>query len=214
MWSAMEELSLLTRLSGLRVPGPLPSFSDYHILWAMDIIDLEGSIGRSRLSKSLGLGEGVGRTIIERLRDEGLIQVSRSGCSLTDRGRNVLEGIRRHLSRSMPLTESPIGLGRSNVVILVREASRLVRSGIEERDASIRAGALGAMTLVYSDKILSVPGLSDDSEKDFPEITSQLLGHFQPGEGDVFLIAAADTLTVAELAVRAAALSLLRSERF
>lgn len=210
----MEELSLLTRLSGPRVPGPLPSFSDYHILWAMDIIDLEGSIGRSRLSKSLGLGEGVGRTIVERLRDAALIQVSRSGCSLTDRGKNVLEGIHRHLSRSVPLTESSIGLGISNVVILVREASHLVRSGIEERDATIRAGALGAMTLVYSNKKLSIPGLSDDSEKDFPKIASQLLGHFQPCEGDVFLIAAADNLTVAELAVRAAALSILRSERF
>ncbi len=207
----MEELSLLTRLSGPRVPGPLPSFSDYHMLWAMDIIELEESIGRSRLSTSLGLGEGVGRTIVERLRDEGLIQVSRSGCSLTDRGRNVLEEIHHHLSRSMPLTESPIGLGRSNVAILVRKASHLVRSGIEERDASIRAGALGAMTLVYSNNVLSVPGLSDDSEKDFPGITSQLLGHFQLGEGDVFLIVAADNLAVAELAVRAAALSLLRS---
>lgn len=207
----MEELSLLTRLSRPRVPGPLPSFSDYHLLWAMDIIELEESIGRSRLSKSLSLGEGVGRTIVERLRDEGLIQVSRSGCSLTDRGRNVLKEIHHHLSRSVLLTESLIGLGRSNVVILVRKASYLVRSGIEERDAAIRAGALGAMTLVYSNNVLSVPGLSDDSEKDFPEITSQLLGHFQPGEGDVFLIVAADSLAVAELAVRAAAFSLLRS---
>jgi hypothetical protein len=180
----------------------------------MDIIELEDSIGRSRLSKRLEVGEGVGRTMVERLRDGGLILVSRSGCSLTDRGRDFLEKIHRHISRSVMLPESPLGLGRSNVVILVRGASPLVRSGIEERDASIRAGALGAMTLVYRNRILSVPGLCIDSKKDFPEMTSQLLSQFQPSEGDVFLIVAADSVAVAELAVRAAALSLLRSGSF
>jgi hypothetical protein len=67
---------------------------------------------------------------------------------------------------------------------------------------------------VYRNRILSVPGLCIDSKKDFPEMTSQLLSQFQPSEGDVFLIVAADSVAVAELAVRAAALSLLRSGSF
>jgi len=209
----MEELSFLATLSKSRVPGPLPSFSDYHLLWTMDIIELEEPIGRSRLSKKLGLGEGVGRTIVERLRAEGLISVSRSGCSLTDHGRNFLRGIRRLISRSIPLIGNPLEFGKCNVAILVRGASRLVRSGIEERDASIRVGALGAMTFVFKDNTFSVPGLSDNAEKDFPEITVQLLDRFHASEGDVILIVAADCSMRAEQAVRAAALNLLRRRR-
>lgn len=209
----MEELSFLETLSKSRVPGPFPSFRDYHLLWTMDIIELEEPIGRSRLSRELGLGEGVGRTIVERLRAEGLISVSRSGCSLTDRGRNFLEGIRRLISRSIPLTGNPIGFGEFNMAILARGASKLVRSGIEERDASIRAGALGAMTLIFKDNTFSVPGLSDNAEEDFPKVTAQLLDRFQTSEGDAILIVAADSSVTAEQAVRAAALNLLRSRR-
>ncbi len=207
----MEELSFLTTLSRSRAPGPFPSFSDYHLLWAIDIIEFKGPIGRSRLSKELGLGEGAGRTMVERLRDEGLIKVTRSGCSLTDHGRDFSERIRRLISRSVPLTGSPLGFGEFNVAILARNASQLVRSGIEERDASIRAGALGAMTLIFKDNALSVPGLSEDAEKDFPEITAQLLDKFQPNESDAILIVASDSSVSAEQAVRAAALSLFRS---
>ena len=209
----MEELSILTALSRSRAPGPSPSFGDYHLLWTIDIIAFEAPVGRSRLSEILGLGEGVGRTIVERLREEGLIEVSRSGCSLTDRGKDFLETVRGLISRPILLTGSPIGFGRFNMAILVINASQLVRSGIEERDVSIRAGALGAMTLIFKNNTLRAPGLSNDAGQDFPEITDQLLGKFQPAEGDVILIVAADGLAVAEQAVRAAALSLFRGKR-
>ncbi len=209
----MRELSVITGLSKIRAPGPLPSFNDYHLLWAMEFVELDEPIGRSRLSKFLGLGEGAGRTIVERLRDGGLIRVTRSGCSLTPRGRNVLEGVRRIVSRSVPLTGNPLGLDGSSVAILVRGASHLVRSGIEERDASVRAGALGAMTLIFKGGLLSVPGLSEDAEKDFPGVAAQLLSHFKPRIGDAILIVAADSLAIAEQAARAAVLSLLRTER-
>lgn len=209
----MRELSAITSLSKTQAPGPMPSFSDYHLLWTVELVELDEPVGRSRLSKSLGLGEGVGRTIVERLRDKGLIRVARSGCSLTSHGRNVLDGVRRIVSRSVSLTGNLLGFGESNIAILVHEASHLVRSGIEERDASVKAGALGAMTLVFNGGLLSIPGLSENAEKDFPAITSQLLSRFKPRSGDVLLIVAADNVTIAELAIRAAVFSLLRTGR-
>ena len=98
------------------------------------------------------------------------------------------------------------------MAILVRGASHLVRSGIEERDASVRAGALGAMTLVFKGSLLSAPGLSEDAERDFPEVAVQLLSRLKPRTGDVILIVTADNLENTEQAARAAVLSLLRTE--
>jgi len=208
----MRELSRLGDLSRPKASGPAPSFKDYHLLWALETIESEGSIGRGRLSRSLNLGEGAGRTVVERLRDTGLIEVSRAGCSLTDRGREFLREIRRLLSKPISLREDLLGLGGYNTAILVRGVSHLVDSGIEERDASVRAGALGAVTLLFKEGTLSIPGLSEDAQKEFPLIADELLKNLDPKEGDVILVVAADTPHIAEKAVRATALYLLSDD--
>lgn len=66
-------------------PGPTISFSVFHLMLALALI-AEKSIGRNKLEEELEVGEGALRTLIERLRNAGLIVTSKAGCSITDKG--------------------------------------------------------------------------------------------------------------------------------
>jgi len=56
------------------------------------------------------------------------------------------------------------------------------RKGIEQRDSAVRAGASGAVTLIFKHRRLFMPPLDETEPKELPEIAKQLLDLFQPGK--------------------------------
>ena len=85
-----------------------------------------------------------------------------------------------------------------------------MRSGIEQRDASIRAGAAGATTYVIHDSKFQVPGSSVDCEEDFPsEAWAKLRGELRPEDEDVVIVCGSDDRQTSFVGVISAALTLL-----
>src|SRR5512139_1270529 len=72
-------------LASSKAPGPSMTFDASHIFFALELIAAK-PIGRNQLAKKLGVGAGTVRTIISRLKDDNLINVSRKGCTLTGKG--------------------------------------------------------------------------------------------------------------------------------
>jgi hypothetical protein len=103
------------------------------------------------------LGEGAARTLIERLKAQGLIAVDRAGCALTKKGEEAWHALHAVFPRKTAIGRSKLTLGSFNVAILVKEGAGKVRSGMEQRDAALIAGAKGATTLQYSSGRLMVP---------------------------------------------------------
>ncbi len=196
----------LRELTGERAPGPLPSFAMVHVIKALELIK-DRPIGRSRLSKKLSIGEGATRTLIERLRDKGLVTVERAGCILTEKGERFWEAVQEALPHKTILEESGLTLGRFSVALLVRGGAGEVRSGMEQRDAAMMAGAKGATTLIYRDGRLTVPPEQRDVAKDFPKIYRTLMESLRPQEDDIIVVGSADTQKKAEYGALAAALS-------
>ena len=85
----MTVKKILEELPKERAPGPSPSFSVFHVMKALELTAKEGPIGRGKLSRELGIGEGVTRTLLNRLIDAGLIATSKLGCSLTKKGETI-----------------------------------------------------------------------------------------------------------------------------
>jgi Mn-dependent DtxR family transcriptional regulator len=71
-----------------KVPGQSLKFSVFHMLLAIELV-AEKPVGRSKLAPELNVGEGAVRTIIGRLKNAGLITISKAGCSLTKDGLNL-----------------------------------------------------------------------------------------------------------------------------
>ena len=199
----------LMNLSAQKAPGPQPSFSVFDLVTAIELIAKEGPIGRGRLAEELDLGGGAIRTLIKRLMESGLIDTSKLGCSLTEKGSKIWNEIREIIPQRVRLLENDLTFAVYNVAVLVKGRADRVRDGLEQRDATVAAGAKGATTLIFKDKKLIVPHVSQDLAMDFPEAFKQITEKMRIEENDVIVIGSADAPKRADYGALAAAWTLI-----
>jgi predicted transcriptional regulator len=206
--SLIEVIEKVTRKIA---PGPAPSFNEAHVVKALELIAGQKNIGRIRLSKELGLGEGATRTLLKHLKNEGVIQSSRSGISFSETGNTLFSELRSKLSQEMEVPSSPLTLGSCNVAVLVRDSADSVGSGMEQRDIAIKSGASGATTLIFSCNKLSLPTGEQNLSESLPELHKKLVTQFNPKENDVIIVGCGENRATAEIGARMAAINLLKN---
>jgi predicted transcriptional regulator len=199
--STRKELETLAKG---KAPGPFPSFQIFHLIKVLELI-AGSSVGRGTLSKKLGIGEGATRTLIERLRDEQIIAISRQGCVLTNKGEHLWKRVEKIIPSKIELEHSKLTLSTFNIAILVRGKAKKVRLGMEQRDAAVLAGAKGATTLVMSMGKLAMPREDADIKETVPDTHKKIIGSLKPSDGDVVIIGSADTHAAAEYGAISAA---------
>ncbi len=190
--------------------GPSSSFTVFDVIRALEVISDEGSIGRAMLSKKLGLGEGATRTLISRLLRDHLIMSSRTGCSLSRKGEKLWKHLKSVVPRKMRIEANELTFAAYNVAILIKNKAGIVKKGLEQRDAAVKAGALGAITLVKKGGRIVLPAISSDISSDYPKAFDQIQQLMNPIENDVIIIGCATTLKDAEYGALAAAWTLLQ----
>lgn len=196
----MEEVRVLQRITGKTAPGRAPDYTPAHLLFALSMLN-ERRIGRKQLSEELRVGEGIVRTIISRLLDEGLIEVSRPGISLSPDGVGFLDSILSRLNWCVyPSTD--LTVADNNCIVLISGASEEIRYGVEQRDQALIHGAVGATTLVMVDGSWVMPGTNEGVELMLPET-------MVPEDGDVIIIGSGDDEFTARLGALSAALQVL-----
>jgi len=198
---------LLERIAGEKAPGPSPTFSIFHLLLAFELI-AEKKIGRAKLAENLNVGEGAIRTIINRLKAASLIETSKTGCFLSRKGLAMWEKYKSIFKKKVEIGKNELSLGNYNFAILVKNRGFKVKSGVEQRDAAIIAGAKGATTMTVKKEHLIIPSVSDNVAKDFPNAATQIVKLLEPKDNDVVIIVSADTLKKAEYGTLAAAWTL------
>jgi hypothetical protein len=203
-------LEAVSKVAAKIAPGRLPSFAEAHVIKAMEDINLQQTVGRTKLSKYLELGEGEARTLVKHLKNEGLIDVSKSGISLSATGKKLLRSLGALLSEQVEIPSTPLTVGSFNVAVRVAGMKDSVKYGLEQRDAAIMAGAKGATTLVLTKNGLSMPGTGEEVSKDNVSLLAAL-SRLSLKEGDVIIIGSADEKIKAELGVKTAALELLKT---
>jgi len=206
----MKAIGILERVAAKLAPGRAPYFIEAHLVKALIEIDAQGSIGRVRLSKTLGLGEGMIRTLIRHLKNEGLIKTSREGIALTNSGKKLTSDLQSRISKEIEVTESPLTVGPFNVAILIKNAANAIKGGLEQRDAAIKVGTLGCTTLIFRRGRLHMPLVDEDIFRDVPAIREALISKLNPQEDDVILIGSANDKLTAELGAIAATLETLK----
>ena len=82
---AVSLKKFIQEIAGKKAPGPSTTFTVFHVFYALELM-AQKPLGRNKLAKKLNVGDGAVRTIISRLRNAGLIETSKEGCSLTKKG--------------------------------------------------------------------------------------------------------------------------------
>ncbi|MEM2103631.1 MAG: DUF4443 domain-containing protein [Candidatus Bathyarchaeia archaeon] len=198
----------LDKIAGEKAPGPAPTFSVLHILRALEIA-AEKCVGRGKLAVELGVGHGAVRTIISRLREAGLVTTSKTGCSITAKGLKFWSEYKKIFPKKVEIEADKLTTARYNFAVLAKDCGGKVKSGMDQRDAAVKTGAKGAVTILFRNGRLVIPSVTEDFAKDFPETAEQILKLLKPEENDVVVISGADTLKLAGYATTAATLTFL-----
>ncbi len=196
--------------------GPKAGYGEVDVLKALWAIGKSPSgVGRYKLGQLIGLGQGEVRTLISRLKDNDLIAVDPKGITLTEKGKKEFDTISRALPYSSEVEAPGLDLGEFHWAIIARDKASKVRKGLEQRDAAIRAGASGALTVIYAGGKFQIPSLEKksgpaDCEAMGPaEPWTSIRKDSQPKENDVAIVSGGDSLQLAEEGALAAVLTIL-----
>jgi hypothetical protein len=167
-------------------------------------------LGRNKLAGKLEVGDGAVRTIISRLKENDLIETSKEGCNLSRKGAEIWGQFEEIFPRRIAISKSDLSSSDFNHAFLVRDCGQKVRSGIDQRDAAIIAGAKNALVIVYRNGHLRIESVSECLEKDYPQAASQIINELDPKENDVVIVAGADSALRAKRGAFAASWSLIK----
>ena len=198
----------IQEIAGKKAPGPSTTFTIFHVFYALELM-AQKPLGRNKLAEKLNVGDGAVRTIISRLRDAGLIETSKEGCNLTKKGTEIWRQFEEIFPKRIDIPKNELSESEFNFAFLVKISGQKVRSGIDQRDAAIIAGARKALVIVFKNGHLHIESVSDRIEKDYPKAASQILKQLAPEDNDVIIVAGADSALKAKRGAFAASWSLI-----
>ena len=140
-----------------------------------------------------------------------IITIANDGCILTKRGTPLYNSLRSTVSKVHLIDAKQLALDKVSAAVSVKNAGRLIRRGIEQRDAAIKAGATGACTLVLQGREFLMP-MSEGEKWSLTQddlLYQKLKNLFGPKQGDVVVICSAQDGSLAEQGAMAAALTLV-----
>lgn len=184
--------------------GPRRKFNSFHYYRALKEILDSGRTGRARISRAIGIGEGSTRTLLDQLEEHSLVRRNNAGIVLTEKGRSEISEFPVSMAG---VDETTLTTGPHSSIAVVRGGGRRVSNGIRQRDAAIKGGGAGAITMVIRGKRLLLP-------PDFKQVNDaaavrvvfeSLLGR----EGDAVIIGSGSGPIESEMATFFAALTLL-----
>ncbi len=188
-------LKALTQIASKYAPSRSLSFELVHIFKVFQLLSKKAHISRSLLCRELSIGEGSVKTLVKHLKMQGLIHTTHHGTILTEKGKTLSAALVQSIPAETDMPQCSIALGKFNYVVLLKQASFAIKSGIEQRDAAIKIGALGATTLLFVDNKFTMPGLFtsftgyDDSQQKYElNIDEFLICQLQPKDNDVIII--------------------------
>lgn len=206
---ALALKKFITSTADKKAPGPSTTFTPFHIYCALELLSQE-PLGRNKLADRLNVGDGAVRTIISRLKDAELISTTKEGCMLTAKGHEVWRQFEQVFPKRAEIPKTELTTSEFNYAFLVKNTGSKIKSGIDQRDAAIIAGAKRAIVLVNSQGCLHVASVDKCIEQEYPEAAAQILKKVAPqNSNDVIIIAGAETAVKAKAGAFAAAWSLL-----
>ena len=199
---------MLTKIATRYAPSRILSFDSVHVFKLLQLIERKRHVSRNLLCQELALGEGSIKTLVKHLKTKGLIQSTKRGTTMTEKGRKITSEILLLIPRETTIPKCSIALGKFNYAVLVKGFSFAVKLGIEQRDEAIRIGALGATTLLFNDGKFIMPSETNyDSLKSESHIYRLLIDKLNPEQDDIIIIGSDnEDRRIAELAAKNAVL--------
>jgi predicted transcriptional regulator len=154
-----------------------------------------GPVGRYRLKEILDLTEheGIVRRMLKDLESKEHISTSKAGSKLTQAGESHLKKTLKDYSimKIAKLDMQSLGL-RNSYCVHIRDQADKIGSVLKHRDDAVRAGALGAVVVLFKKGKIEVPRVYSDLSSKHQSVANSLIKKFDLLNKDVLIIGFAD----------------------
>lgn len=182
------------------------TFSVPHVFKALQMLYENEYVSRSSFCQNLHMGEGAVKTMIMHLKEESMVDSTKSGTFLTTKGRNFIKHMLEIIFAECDIKKCQIAQGKFNHAVILKNYAFATKTGVEQRDYTILYGASGATTLLYREDRFVFPNESTDCLLGDMKTRESLLTKLCPKNGDMVIIASANDPFVAEIAAKNSAL--------
>ncbi len=192
--------------------GPLPRLTPLELLNALLLIDWEAPLGRRALARGLEISDGITRGLLERLGEQGIVQIDKTGVRLSPQGKTRLQKLLTQMSirKIQRLNENDLMPGKLATAIHLAGRYKPGMTGIPERDEAIKSGAYGSITIAVRRGRLVIPPDNRDTADLSPGEDKRLRNLFDLSENDLVVIGFASTRVRSLVGALAAVLSTLK----
>lgn len=203
----IQDLQNIVSIKGSRIL----TFSIPHVLKALQMLSKERFVSRATFGKEIHLGEGAVKTLILHLKEAEIVNSTKSGTFLTDKGHKIIDQLQSVIPKECKIKKCSIIQGKHNHAIMLKNYSKMIKTGLEQRDYAVLYGSSGCTTIICKNKKLIFPG--EDKECFINDVKTKkyILENLSPNEGDVIIISSSDDPFVAEISAKNSALWTLAS---
>ena len=178
--------------------GNIPNFTKIDLLRCF--VRLNKNIGRKELSKELGLGEGTVRTILNILKSKKLLDSTKKGHFLSNKGIATLNSILECISAPKSVSIHNLYPSLKKVAVVIKNIKSL-NNLYKLRDLAVKNGADGAIILKFEGRLYA-------PESDYEHNYQDLEKYFELINNDVVAVAFSDNVKNAENGAFAIAIKL------
>lgn len=182
------------------------TFSIPHVFKALQMLKNEKFVSRATFVKEIHLGEGAVRTLILHLKEAKIVESTKSGSFLTEKGHKITNQIQKVIPKECSIKKCKLIPWKNNHAILLKDYAFAINTGLEQRDFAILYGSSGCITILFQNNKFVFPGETRDCFYDDDKTKKQLLENLNPTDNDVIIVSSSEDPFVAELSAKNSAL--------
>ena len=182
------------------------TFSIPHVFKALQLLGENKYVSRATFGKEIHLGEGAVKTLISHLKEANIIDSTKSGSFLTEKGSGIVNQLQETVPFECDIKKCSIISGRKNHAIILKNYAHVIKSGLEQRDYAIMYGSSGCITILFQNNIFTFPKEETDCFVNDKKTKQHIIENMSPENGDVIIISSSDDPFVAEISAKNSAL--------
>jgi len=201
-----KNIQTLQNIVSRKGSSKILTFSIPHVFKALQMLSSEKFVSRATFGRETHLGEGAVKTLILHLKQADIVDTTKSGTYLTEKGLKFIKQIQKILPKECTIKKSTVIQGKFNHAILLRKYSDSIKTGLEQRDYAILYGSSGCITILFKNNQFVFPGDDKDCFENDLLTRKKLLEELSPQDKDVIIISSSDDPFVAEISAKNSAL--------
>lgn len=201
-----KNIQILQNIVSRKGSSKVLTFSIPHVFKALQLLSEEKFVSRSTFGKEIHLGEGAVKTLILHLKEAKMIESTRSGNFLTEKGKKFTSQLQKIIPNECKIEKNNITTSKNNHAIILKKYSSAIKTGLEQRDYAIMYGSSGCTTLVFKNNRFVFPGEDKDCLGKEKKVKQTLLEKLNPSNEDIIIISSSDDSFVAEISAKNSAL--------